>query len=373
MLALVALTSIYHALVVLVLGLSVTASTVKHDLETADPPEVKCIFTDYDSFEKDKLSCAAIVIKDLEVPAGVTLNFTLSRSDVHVDFQGTVTFGYAEWIGPLVLFSGARLSVTSTGGSLNANGSRWWDGLGWNGGKKKPKFFFVGGAQDSIFRNLRFVDSPVHTVGVINSTNVFLDGFDIAITDGEKRGAHNTDGFGVLNSTGVAITDAKVVNQDDCVVVNIADNVLVSGLECTNGHGLSISTGKYDVNTVSNVIFQNSVVSESQNGVRIKTLRGAPKGLVEKVQFKNITLNNITKYGIDIEQNYQNNGSVGAPTNGIRIKSITWENIRGTVSKSAQAVHILCGNSSCSDFVASGISISGGAASTCLNTPLRMC
>jgi polygalacturonase len=82
-------------------------------------------------------------------------------------------------------------------------------------------------------------------------------------------------------------------------------------MTCTGGHGLSIGSigGKSD-NDVSNVVFTNSVVSNSQNGCRIKTNSGTT-GSVSDITYSNIQLSGITDYGIDVQQDYLNGGPTG--------------------------------------------------------------
>ena len=90
---------------------------------------------------KSKSSCTNIVISNAVVPAGTTLDLTGLASGTTVTFEGTTTFGYKEWEGPLVSVSGTKINVVGASGSvLDGQGSRWWDGKGTNGGKTKPKF-----------------------------------------------------------------------------------------------------------------------------------------------------------------------------------------------------------------------------------------
>ena len=84
--------------------------------------------------------------------------------------------------------------------------------------------------------------------------------------------AHNTDGFDVSSCNHTAIKDNTVLNQDDCVAVTSGDSITVSGMYCDGSHGLSIGSvgGKSD-NTVTNILFEDSRILNSQNGARIKT------------------------------------------------------------------------------------------------------
>lgn len=117
----------------------------------------------------------------------------------------------------------------------------------------------------------------------------------------------------------------------------------------TGGHGISIgSVGGRSDNDVANVYIANSKISDSDNGVRIKTVSGAT-GSVTNVTYTGITLSNIAKYGIVIEQDYENGSPTGTPTSGVPITDITISNIAGSVVTKAVPVYILC--ASCSDWV----------------------
>lgn len=104
-------------------------------------------------------------------------------------------------------------------------------------------------------------------------------------------------------------------------------------------------------------------------GVRIKTVYGAT-GSVSGVTYKDITLSGITKYGIVIEQDYENGSPTGTPTNGVPITDLTIDSVTGSVTSSATDVYILCGSGSCSNWTWEGVDISGGKKSTkCKNVP----
>lgn len=99
-----------------------------------------------------------------------------------------------------------------------------------------------------------------------------LENINIDASDGDADdlGA-NTDCFDIGASDGVTITGAVCKNQDDCVAVNSGTNIKFVDGTCSGGHGLSIgSVGGRDDNTVENVYFESSTISNSQNGVRIK-------------------------------------------------------------------------------------------------------
>jgi polygalacturonase len=120
----------------LLLGAGALVSAAPSSLDT----RASCTFSDAATAIKNKASCSAIIIKDMTVPAGTTLDLTKLKTGTTVTFEGTTTFAYQEWVGPLISVSGTNIKVNgATGHVIDGNGAKWWDGKGTNGGKKKPK------------------------------------------------------------------------------------------------------------------------------------------------------------------------------------------------------------------------------------------
>jgi polygalacturonase len=139
-------------------------------------------------------------------------------------------------------------------------------------------------------------------------------------------------------------------NQDDCLAINSGTSIIFTGGTCSCGHGLSIgSVSGRDDNTVKTIFIESSTVKASQNSVRIKTVYDAT-GTVSGVTYKDITLSGITKYGVVIEQDYENGSSTGTPTTGVPITDLTLDGITGRASSSGTNVYILSGKGSCSDW-----------------------
>lgn len=76
---------------------------------------------------------------------------------------------------------------------------------------------------------------------------------------------------------------------------------------------------------MKNVKVSNCSIKDSDNGIRIKTVSGAT-GSVSGVSYSGITLSNIAKYGIVIEQDYENGSPTGTPTTGVPITDLTISN-----------------------------------------------
>lgn len=220
----------------------------------------------------------------------------------------------------------------------------------------------------SVVEDLHIINWPVHGFYINYCTDLIIRNLLMNNTAGNAPNslsnglpaAHNTDGFDVSSCTNVQILDSVILNQDDCAAVTSGYNVTVSGLYCSGGHGLSIgSVGGKSNNNVTDVVFKDSVVTNSENGARIKTNSGTT-GYVHNIMYDNIQLLNISTYGIDIQQDYLNGGPTGTPTNGVIIDGVTMRDVRGTVQPGADNVYILCGDGSCSNIVFEGVAIRGG-------------
>ncbi|KAB8208123.1 glycosyl hydrolases family 28-domain-containing protein [Aspergillus parasiticus] len=352
---------------------SVIAATVGAALVAAAPVELEardsCTFTSAADAKSGKTSCSTITLSNIEVPAGETLDLTGLNDGTTVIFTGETTFGYKEWEGPLISVSGTNIKVQqASGAKIDGDGSRWWDGEGGNGGKTKPKFFYAHKLDSSSITGLQIYNTPVQGFS-IQSDNLNITDVTIDNSAGTAEG-HNTDAFDIGSSTYINIDGATVYNQDDCLAINSGSHITFTNGYCDGGHGLSIgSVGGRSDNTVEDVTISNSKVVNSQNGVRIKTVYDAT-GTVSNVKFEDITLSGITKYGLVVEQDYENGSPTGTPTNGITVSGITFEKVTGTVESDATDIYILCGSGSCTDWTWSGVSITGGKTSSkCENVP----
>lgn len=318
-------------------------------------------------------SCSTIILSDVAVPSGTTLDLSKLADDTTVIFKGQTTWGYKEWSGPLLKISGTGITIKGdTGAYLNGQGSRWWDGEGSNGGVTKPKFFAAHNLISSTITDLYIQNTPVQAVSINGCDGLTVTDMTINNQDGDSGGGHNTDGFDIGSSSNVVITGANVYNQDDCVAVNSGTDITFSGGVCSGGHGLSIgSVGGRTDNTVDTVTFTNSEVKSSTNGIRIKAVAGAT-GTIKGVTYSGITLSSISKYGILIEQNYDGGDLHGDPTTGVPITGLTVKNIAGTgaVSSSGYNAAIVCGSGACSNWTWSSVKVTGGKTyGSCQNVP----
>lgn len=321
---------------------------------------------------KSQSSCATMVLSDVAVPSGTTLDLSSLADGTTVIFEGTTTWGYSEWKGPLLDIEGKKITVKGAEGSvLNGDGARWWDGKGGNGGKTKPKFFSAHKLTDSSITGITIKNPPVQVVSINGCDGLTITDMTIDASDGDKdEQGHNTDGFDIGSSNNVIIDGAKVYNQDDCVAVNSGTEITFKNGLCSGGHGLSIgSVGGRDDNTVDTVTFSNSEVTKSVNGVRVKAKVGTT-GKINKVTYEDITLSEISKYGVLIEQNYDGGDLHGDADTGVPITALTLDNVTGGVSSSGYDVVVTCGKGSCTGWTWTGVDVTGGKTyDKCSNVP----
>ncbi|KAG9842072.1 glycoside hydrolase, partial [Aureobasidium melanogenum] len=339
---------------------------------TGDP----CYVTSYPDLANAVSSCTNITLDSIAVPGNTTLDLTKLKAGTTVTFAGKTTFAYADANYDMIKVAGTDVTITAEKDAIiDGNGQAWWDGLGSNGGVAKPNHFITVSKAigTSVIKNLVIQNYPVHCFSISGSNGLVVENILLNNTAGDApnnrsnglAAAHNTDGFDISSIDGMLLRDSRVLNQDDCVAVTSGNNITVSNMYCDGGHGLSIgSVGGKSNNNVTNILFENSKVLNSQNGARIKTNSGTT-GYIANIEYRNIQVSNISIYGIDIQQDYLNGGPTGIPTNGVIIKNITMSNVRGIAQKKARDYYILCGDDSCSDFTFNNIHITGGTNNSC--------
>ncbi|KAF7954898.1 uncharacterized protein EAE97_000157 [Botrytis byssoidea] len=328
----------------------------------------------YSSASNSKASCSTIILKELTVPGGVTLDMTGLPDDTTVIFQGETSFAFKEWEGPLFAVSGNNVKVAGSNADtaiLNGNGASYWDGEGGSGGKTKPKFFQAHDLTNSLIGNLTILNPPVQVFSINSVSNLELAYITVDASAGDAL-AKNTDAFDIGSSDQVIIEYATVYNQDDCVAINSGSHITFKNGYCSGGHGLSIgSVGGRSNNTVDTVSFLDSTVTKSVQAIRIKTIAG-DTGLVNNVEYDGITMSSISKYGILIEQNYNGGDLHGDPGTGVPITDLTIKNIVGTgaVASSGNDVVVVCGSTSCKSWTWSSVAVTGGKKyASCQNVP----
>ncbi|KAG4047290.1 hypothetical protein JG687_00018519 [Phytophthora cactorum] len=297
--------------------------------QTAPVLKGDCILTGVYINNTDVRKCDSIIVDSLQVPAGVTLNFTKLKDNASVSFQGTSTFGQMLWDGPLVKLQGNNLTVTGPG-TLDGQGS-WY----WPQGQKvdKPVFFKLNRVVSSTLSGFNLINMPYRTFSIGNSNYTTITGLMLNSSAGDGI-AKNTDGFDLSKNDHITITKNRIYNQDDCLAMQSSTNTLFSDNYCCGSHGISIgSLGGPEQNsstTVDGLTVTGNTIVNSTNGIRIKTIIGL-KGLVTNAVYTNNELLNVT-HAIVLHSDYNKTkgGYAGTPTSLVKITNITIDGLRGT-------------------------------------------
>ncbi|GMP87392.1 hypothetical protein CsSME_00039785 [Camellia sinensis var. sinensis] len=124
--------------------------------------------------------------------------------------------------------------------------------------------------------------------------------------------------------------DSPIVS-DDCVSIGSGYyDVDIRNLTCGLGHGISIgSLGNHNTRAcVSNVTVRDTVIKQSDNGVRIKTWQGG-HGAVSGIMFSNVHMENV-RNPIMIDQFYCLSKDCSNQTTAVFVSDIIYMNIKGT-------------------------------------------
>ncbi|KAK9119731.1 hypothetical protein Scep_017824 [Stephania cephalantha] len=171
----------------------------------------------------------------------------------------------------------------------------------------------------------------------------------------------NTDGIHITKSTNVALLNCKIGTGDDCIsIVNGSSRIKMKNIYCGPGHGISIGSLGKDNSTgiVSAVTLDKAFITETTNGLRIKTWQGG-SGYVRGVRYQDVRMENVEN-PIIIDQNYCDSPkSCEKQASAVNITGIMYNNISGT-SKSTRAMNFDCSDTvPCSNIVLKNINLLG--------------
>ncbi|KAF7815076.1 polygalacturonase-like [Senna tora] len=284
-----------------------------------------------------KEACASVTPSKITIPKG---NFKLGvvdlkgpcKAPIEIQVDGTILAppdialmkGAYQWV-KFQYLNGFTLSGT---GTFDGQGPIAWkqNDCAQNKNCKMPTMNFgFNFLNNSIVLGVTSKDSKNFHVNVLGCNNFTFDGFKI-IAPPESP---NTDGIHIGRSTEVHIKNAKIGTGDDCVSLGDGSkNVSVENTECGPGHGISVgSLGRYDKeDPVEGFTVKNCTLTNTDNGVRIKTWPGTPGAItVTDMHFEDIVMNNVSN-----------------PTpSKIKISKVTFKNIRGT-SATPEGVVLIC-------------------------------
>ncbi|XP_042448843.1 polygalacturonase ADPG2-like [Zingiber officinale] len=185
---------------------------------------------------------------------------------------------------------------------------------------------------------LKLINSPMMHISVGKSANVDIRG----ITISSPGDSPNTDGIHIQQSQHVMVTDSVIGTGDDCVSMSDgAVDVSVNNVACGPGHGISIGSLGIagTVATASDIYVSNCNLSQTTNGVRIKTWQGG-SGFARNISFVNINMNEV-RNPIIIDQYYCPHSSCASKTTAVQVSDVKYLSVTGT-STSSVAIALNC-------------------------------
>ncbi|KAG1326801.1 exopolygalacturonase [Cocos nucifera] len=191
---------------------------------------------------------------------------------------------------------------------------------------------------NTIVNDIKSVNSKFFHIGVLGCQN--FQGSGIKITAPAE--SPNTDGIHLERNSGVTITNSEIATGDDCVSVGQGNShVTLNGIRCGPGHGISLGRYKNEMD-VQGLIVQDCSLTDTDNGLRIKTWANSPTSSVcANMTFENIVMNNVAN-PIIIDQTYCPYANCGTSASSkVKISDIHFRNITGT-SKTPVAVNLEC-------------------------------
>ncbi|KAK4406898.1 Polygalacturonase [Sesamum angolense] len=238
------------------------------------------------------------------------------------------------------------------GGLIDGRGEQWWNlpckpHKGANGTTlREPcdspiaiRFFM---SNNLTVQGLKIRNSPQFHFRFDNCRNVHIESIHITA----PALSPNTDGIHIENTNNVEIYNSVISNGDDCVSIGSGCyDVDIRNLTCGPGHGISIgSLGNHNSRAcASNITVRDSVIKNSDNGVRIKTWQGG-SGAVSGVTFENIHMDNV-RNPIIIDQFYCLSKDCANHTSAVYLSDIQYVGIKGTYDIRSPPMHFACSDS----------------------------
>jgi polygalacturonase len=245
---------------------------------------------------------------------------------------------------PEPLISGKNLhDVAITGsGTIDGSGAHWW---AWSERAARQRKSTEPGRIVYPRPNLVVLDNcqRVHVADVTltNSPKFHLvprDVVDLTIERIKVRApfdAPNTDAIDPGPGRNFLIRDCDIdTGDDDIVIKRGGTNILIENCTIKHGHGISIGSGT-DLG-VSTMLVRNCTFDGTDNGIRIKSMRGAG-GLVENIRYTGITMKNVDN-AILIDLNYVDNNRPdfkGDPKKIPAVRQVLIDNVTVTGSRNA--------------------------------------
>jgi len=252
---------------------------------------------------------------------------------------------------PDPLITGSRLhDVAITGpGTIDGSGQHWW---AWSEramrnaaaqGKpgrvvyRRPHLVVINGCERLRVADVMLTNSSMFHLVPKNITDLTIERVKVrAPWDGS---APNTDAIDPGPGTNFWIHDCDLdTGDDDIVIKSGGTNVLIENNTIKHGHGISI--GSETTAGVHTMLVRNCTMDGTDNGIRIKSMRGAG-GIVQNVRYTNIRMRNVAN-AIVLQLDYVDNNRPdfkGDPAKIPSIRDVLIDHVTVEASRNAGMIH----------------------------------
>ncbi|XP_068303859.1 probable polygalacturonase At1g80170 [Pyrus communis] len=302
-----------------------------------------------------EIACSIPVRTRILIPAGSTYLFHPvhiagpCRSKVTLMISGTVIAPEDPdtWIGlnrrKWLYFHGVNHLTVEGGGTINGMGQEWWARScktnSSNPCRHAPTAVTFHKCKNLKVKNLLIVNSQQMHMAFTNCMRVVASNLRVIA----PAVSPNTDGIHISASKGVEVKDTIIRTGDDCIsIVSNSSRIRIINIACGPGHGISIgSLGKSNSwSQVHDVVVDTAFLSNTDNGVRIKTWQGG-SGFASNIAFRNVLMENVSN-PIIIDQYYCDSWLPCLnQTSAVKVENISFVHIKGT-SATEEAIKFVC-------------------------------
>ncbi|KAL7162329.1 hypothetical protein ACSBR2_042750 [Camellia fascicularis] len=233
-------------------------------------------------------------------------------------------------------FHGVNHLTVEGGGIIDGMGQEWWSR---SCKINKTNALTFHRCKNLRIRNLMMVNSQQMHLAFTSCVRVAASRLKV-LAPGSSP---NTDGIHISTSTLVEVKESIVRTGDDCIsIVGNSSSIRIGNISCGPGHGISIgSLGKSSsLVEVHDVSVDGAFLSNTENGVRIKTWQGG-SGFATKIAFQNVWMENVSN-PIIIDQFYCDSPiPCENQTLAVKVEDISFMAIKGT-SATEEAIKFAC-------------------------------
>ncbi|XP_044478103.1 exopolygalacturonase-like [Mangifera indica] len=293
-------------------------------------------------------ACATTIPSKVLIPKGIFLLSPVTlegpcKAAIEVEVQGTLkalTNSKVTKDGSWVTFQRIEHFTLSGGGTFDGQGDKVWGTCGNNFCKQLPiniRFDFI---INGFVQNIKSLNSKQFHINVLGCNELTFQRVNIIA----PADSHNTDGIHIGRSNGIKIIDSDIRTGDDCVSIGDGSkNISITNVKCGPGHGISVgSLGKFEKEEpVFGISVRNCTLTNTDNGVRIKTWPASTVNPASMIHFEDINMINVSN-PVLIDQVYcpWNQCNAKVPSR-VKLSNISFKRIRGT-SATPVAMKLVC-------------------------------